>query len=139
MSNLSLASKRTKEQSMQQTLILIGGGLNVLFGLLHLWLGWSLHQATHLAPGDRVLAEMLNVVVTLLIFFFVYTSFFQRQELLTTGLGKAVLWLVVLMYLSRAIEEVVLAPAFSAVIFGACLLVAGVYAAGLFLKGGSAA
>ena len=108
---------------MQQTLIVIGGGLNVLFGLLHIGMGWEFHHATRLLPADRALVEMLNVSTALLVFFFAYASFFSRQELLTTALGKTVLVLVLLMYLSRAIEEVVLSPAFSAAIFGACFVV----------------
>ena len=124
---------------MKQTLLVIGGGLNVLFGLLHLWLGWEFHCATHLSPDDRTLIEMLNVGAILFVFFFAYASFFCRKDLLSTALGKAVLVLILLMYLSRAIEEVILSPAFSIVIVATCLLVAGVYLAAILSKGGSQA
>jgi putative effector of murein hydrolase len=117
----------------------LGGSLNVLSGLLHLWLSWEFHRATHLSPDDRALMEMLNVVVTLLIFFFVYASFFRGKELLTTALGKAVLVLIVLMYVSRAIEEIILSPAFSIVILAMCLIVAGVCLAAILWKGEAAA
>ena len=123
---------------MKQTLLVIGGGLNVLFGLLHIWLGWEFHHATHLSPDDRALMEMLNVGAILFVFFFAYASFFCRKELLSTALGKAVLVLILLTYLSRAIEEVILPPTFSIVIFAACLLVAGVYLAAILWKGGGA-
>ena len=123
---------------MKQTLLVIGGGLNVLFGLLHIWLGWQFHRATHLAPDDRALMEMLNVGAILFVFFFAYASFFCKREMLTTGLGKAVLVLILLMYLSRAIEEVILSPAFSIVIFATCLLVVGVYLAAILWKGEAA-
>jgi len=124
---------------MKQTLLVIGGGLNVLFGLLHIWLGWEFHRATHLSPDDRALMEMLNVGAILFVFFFAYASFFCGKELLTTALGKAVLALILLMYLSRAVEEVILSPTFSVVIFATCLLVAGVYLAAILWKGGSEA
>ena len=123
---------------MKQILLVIGGGLNVLFGLLHIWLGWEFHHATRLSPDDRALMEMLNVGAILFVFFFAYASFFCRREMLTTGLGKAVLALILLMYLSRAIEEVILSPTFSAIIFATCLLVAGVYLAAILWKGGAA-
>ena len=122
---------------MKPTLLVISGGLNVLFGLLHIWLGWEFHHATHLSPDDRALMEMLNVCAILLILFFAYASFFCRKELLSTALGKAVLVLILLMYLSRAIEEVILSPTFSAIIFVTCLLVAGVYLAAALWKGDS--
>jgi hypothetical protein len=51
---------------------------------------------------------MFNVGETLVVFFFAYASFFCRKELLTTSLGKAVLTLILLTYLSRAVEEVIL-------------------------------
>jgi hypothetical protein len=134
-----VSKKQLKEQAMRQTLLVIGGGLNVLFGLLHIWLGWEFHHATHLSPDDRALMEMLNVGAILFVFFFAYASFFYRKELLSTALGKAVLALILLMYLSRAAEEVILSPVFSAVIFAVCLLVAGVYLAAILWKGGSEA
>ncbi len=28
---------------MSKTLLVIGGSLNVLFGLLHIWMGWGFH------------------------------------------------------------------------------------------------
>jgi hypothetical protein len=124
---------------MKQTLLVIGGGLNVLFGLLHIWLGWEFHHALNLPPDYRAVLEMLNVGAILFVFFFAYTSFFCGKELLTTALGKAVLVLILLMYVSRAIEEVILSPTFSIVIFATCLLVAGVYLAAILWKGGSKA
>ncbi len=123
----------------KQALLIIGGSFNVLFGLLHIWLGWEFHRAIHLSPDDRALMEMLNVDVALPIFFFAYASFFCKRDLLSTALGKAALVLILLFYLARAVEEMILAPAFSAAIFVACLLVAGVYAAIIFWKGEVAA
>lgn len=124
---------------MKQTLLVIGGGLNVLFGLLHIWLGWEFHHAPYLSPDVRALIEMLNMSAILFVFFFAHASFFCKREMLTTRLGRAVLVLILLVYVSRAVEEVILSPAFSAFIFAACLLVAGVYLATILWKGGSEA
>jgi len=43
-----------------------------------------------------------------MIFFFAYVSFFNRQDLKSTRLGKMTLLLVTLFYFSRAIEEFIL-------------------------------
>jgi hypothetical protein len=133
-----VSKKQLKEQTMKQTLLVVGGVVNVLFGLLHIWLGWEFHRATHLSPDDRALIEMLNVGAILFVFFFAYASFFCRKELLSTALGKAVLVLILLMYLSRAVEEIILSPTFSIVIFATCLLVVGIYLAAILWKGGTA-
>jgi len=124
---------------MNQTLLVVGGSLNVLFGLLHIWMGWGFHQATNLSRDYRAVLEMLNVGTMLFVFFFAYASFFCAREMLTTWLGKAVLVLILLSYLSRAVEEVILSPTFSVAIFATCLLVAGVYLAAILWKGGSQA
>jgi hypothetical protein len=42
-------------------------------------------------------------------------------------LGRATIILVALYYATRAIEEIILAPEFSPLIFGVCLLVAMIY------------
>ena len=124
---------------MNQTLLMTGGSLNVLFGLLYIWMGWGFHHATNLSKDYRAVLEMLNVGTILFVFFFAYASFFCAKEILTTWLGKAVLVLILLVYLSRAVEEIILAPTFSIAIVATCLLVAGVYLAAILWKGGSQA
>ena len=112
---------------MNKVLILAGGGLNALFAVLHVWLGWEIHLIRTLPPGYKALMEMLNVGGTIFIAFFAYTSFFCLRDLLGTALGKAVLFVAFLLYTSRAIEEVIIAPRFSPLIFVPCLIVGAVY------------
>jgi len=116
---------------MKEKLLVVGSVFNLLLGIFHIWLGWQIHQMATLAPEERALMEMLNIVGTLVIFFFAYTSFFHRTDLLTTGLGKATLLLITLFYLLRAAGEIIIFPEFSALIFALCLLVGGIYLVGL--------
>ncbi len=111
---------------MHKVLLTIGGVLQGILGVFHLGLGWKIHHWSEVPVDARVLMAMLNVAGILFIFFFAYVSFFCKQELLTTGLGKTVLVLILLMYLARAGEEVVL-PGFSVAIFAVCLVVSGIY------------
>lgn len=115
---------------MTKALLIAGAALNFLFGLLHIFLGWQIWHAA--APrGTRALMFALNLGGMLLIFFLAYASAVCRREIMTTRLGRGVLVLAVLLYLSRAVEEVAifgLSPA----ILVACLLVGGIYTVLLF-------
>ncbi|MCP4659997.1 MAG: hypothetical protein GY856_31730 [bacterium] len=119
---------------MPKILLTIGGVGQVILGIFHLGLGWRIHHWSELPVDARALMAMLNVAGILFIFFFAYVSFFCKEELLTTGLGKAVLVLILLMYLSRAGEEIVL-PGFSVMIFVVCLLISGIYLVPLLASG----
>lgn len=120
---------------MNKALILAGGGLNALFAVLHVWLGWQIHLISNLPPGYKALLEMLNVGGTIFIAFFAYASFFCLRDLLDTALGKAVLFVVFLLYTTRAIEEVIIAPRFSPLIFVLCLIVGAIYLVALLRSG----
>lgn len=112
---------------MHRSLLVLGGLLNSILALFHVWLGWQIHLMTGLNPGHHALMEMLNAGGTLGIAFFAVGSLACAQDLLTTRLGKLLLGVVFLFYLLRAIEEILIAPRFSAVIFGVCLLIAVIY------------
>jgi hypothetical protein len=71
--------------------------------------------------------QMLNVGGILMVAFATVVSLFYTRDLIGTGLGKATMILIALFYASRTVEEVVLAPDFSPLIFGVCLIVAIVY------------
>jgi hypothetical protein len=75
---------------------------------------------------------MLNAGGTLFIVLFTVASLVFTQEMLTTRLGKLVTLFVVLLYASRAIEEIIVAPQFSSFIFGICILISAIYLALLF-------
>ncbi len=117
---------------MSKALLAAGGILNLIFGLFHILLGYRIAQWQQLPPGARSLMLALNVGGTLFIFFFAYASFFQREDVLGTRLGRSVLAVASLLYLSRAAEEFILFS-FSPAIFFPCLLVGLLYAVLVYL------
>lgn len=121
---------------MQNTLLNIGGIAQIILGLFHIYLSTAIQKMDSLTAGGRALMQMLNVGGTMLIFFVAYATFFQRDDLLSTSLGRTTLIFVTLFYLVRAAEEIIFrqAAGFSLVIFVVCLAVAGLYAGALALK-----
>ncbi|MCG2812093.1 MAG: hypothetical protein L6428_11680 [Candidatus Aminicenantes bacterium] len=95
--------------------------------VFHVWLGYHIHTSPGIAAGDRPLMEILNAGGVLFILFFAVSSLCYAEEVLGTRLGRLVLFFVFLLYGSRAIEEIVIAPQFSPAIFIACALLAGLY------------
>jgi len=125
---LDLAGSGERTAAMSKTLLVAGGVLNGLFFLFHLLLGYQIQNLAQVAPPHRALMEALNVGAVLFMFFFAYVSFVHGKELLQTGVGRVVLLLVSVLYLSRAAEEFFLFK-FTPTIFGACVLVGAVYIA----------
>jgi hypothetical protein len=62
----------------EKTWFVIGGGLNVLFGLLHIWLGWEFHHATHLSPDYRTLLDVQRGRDTRCLLFCLRIIFLQK-------------------------------------------------------------
>jgi hypothetical protein len=114
---------------MHRPLLIVGGVLNTVLALFHVILGWQIHRLQNISAGHRALMEMLNSGGALMIVFFAVASFVCVGDVLTTRLGKLFLGLVFAVYFSRAIEEIVIATHFSAVILAVCLLIAAVYLA----------
>jgi len=113
---------------MPRVLLTIGGVLNSLFFLLHLLLGYQIHNLTQVAAPLRGLMQALNVGGVLFILFFAVASFFCQADLLQTRLGRLVLLLITVLYLSRAAEEFILFK-FSPLIFVTCTLTGFIYLA----------
>ncbi len=111
---------------MRKALVPIGGLANVLFFCFHVYLGWQLLQVVN--PGVRALLETFNLGGALMIAFFAVVSLAFAGELLTTRVGRSTVGLIIGVYLSRAIAEVLLFPAPSPVVVLVCLLTAGLYA-----------
>jgi hypothetical protein len=116
---------------MSKILIILGGVLNGLFTVFHIWLGWQIYSLQGLLPEHKALMLMLNVGGILLIGFATFASLFCIKDVLTTRLGKATIFLIILLYASRAVEEIIISPGFSLVIFTTCLAVAAIYALAL--------
>lgn len=112
---------------MNKRLLLVGGIFNAFFTVFHIWLGWQIQLLPGLLPEIKALMQMLNVAGILTIAFATFASFFCVEDLVGTGLGRATIILVALFYAIRAAEEIILAPEFSPVIFGVCLVVAMIY------------
>jgi hypothetical protein len=114
--------------TMNKRIILtIGGILNSLFALFHVYLVYVIMQFDNLTAGYKALMIMLGVGGTLMIAFLAWASLRYRDEMLNTRLGNAVIALSVLVYLTRALEEIWIAPVFSFPIFIACLAVSVIY------------
>ena len=109
---------------MAQKLLFAGGLFNGFFTLFHLFLGWQIQGLTNLPPAQQAMMQELNIGSLLMLAFFTVASLFCANDLLTTRLGKTTLVFTVIFYAARAGAEIVLAPRFSGLIFGACLLAA---------------
>lgn len=118
---------------MTNTLLLIGGMAQAALGLFHLVMNYSIYTAESIAADVRTTMLEMNIGLTGVLFFFAYASFFQRETLLSTRLGNALLVLISLFYFARAVEEIVFRKdsGFSAIIFVLCTLVGVVYAGAL--------
>jgi len=120
---------------MRKALIVIGGVFNSFFALFHVLLSWGIHRTTGLPPAVKSLMEMLGISGMLMFFFFAFASLLCWRDLLTTRLGRMVITLIAVVYLSRAAEEVLLTTRISPLIFGSCLLVGIIYTLALFPGG----
>jgi hypothetical protein len=112
---------------MNKKLLVLGGSINVLFTIFHIWLVWQLSQLTGLSPEIKSLLLMLALGGVLIIGYAAYVSLFCIKDMLTTKLGNTAMILVIVIYTSRAAEEIVLAPKFSPLIFCTCLVTAIIY------------
>jgi len=112
---------------MNRILLRVGGWANALFVAFHVWLGYQIHTSPGIAAANRPLMEMLNAGGVLFILLFAISSLCHAEEMLGTKLGRLILLFVFLLYGSRAIEEIVIAPQFSPAIFVVCALLAGLY------------
>lgn len=116
---------------MRKVLLVLTGVLNLLFGVFHVFLGYQIHSWIALSDHARGIMQACNIGCTLLVFFLAYVCLVRGKELMSTGLGGAVLGLGTLIYLSRGAEEFVLFEG-NLAILGSCLA-AGLLHLGLML------
>jgi len=119
---------------MKKKLLFVGGIINVLFTIFHVWLAWQISQITGLSPEIHALMLMLAVGGILMIGFAAYASLFCIRNIFATKLGKITIFFIILIYGSRALEEIVIAPKFSPLIFSVCLVTTFVYLVALTLS-----
>ncbi len=111
---------------MNKVLLRVGGGLNLLFVLVHLGMVKSLRDA--LAPVSlniQATASTWNIQVAFVLVIFAYLAFFQWRALLATRLGNLIAVSISLFWFLRAVNQVVFyGPSADAMpLVGICLLV----------------
>ena len=117
------------------TLLRLGGGINALFVLFHLFLGWQIHHWK--LPADlRGLLEIFNGCGTLFILFLTVVSLGYTREALTTGVGRLTLWLAVTLYALRGLAEFIVTPRVTPAIVATCFVTSLLYGVILWLARG---
>ncbi len=95
---------------MQETLIIIGGIFTVTLIIFHL-LFWRLFNWPESLQGtnyvNRATIQVLNISITFIFVIFAYISFAHTQELLTTPLGRTLLFLISSLWLFRTLQQII--------------------------------
>ena len=90
---------------MSKALLVVLGIINLLFVGFHVFLGYRLHMLTGVPDGVRGLLETFNACCSLVIALLAYAFLTRSKDVLSTGLGAAVLTFGALLYFSRAAAE----------------------------------
>ena len=123
---------------MRKGLLYAAGGLNLLFGLFHILVGYRLQTSPAIPAYYRGFMEACNAAVTLMIFFLASACLFCQRDMLETRLGKAVLVLGSALYLARAFEEFFWFS-FAVLVFASCLVPGAIHLAVLLWPSSGAA
>lgn len=93
-----------------EALILAGGMFNAAFAVFHLFF-WRLFrwktELARLTSLNRAVVQVLNLSLTFVFVIFAYVSFAHVPALLTTDLGRSLLFLIALLWYLRAVEQIV--------------------------------
>jgi hypothetical protein len=115
-------------------LIFIGGMINLLGALFHVFLIFKINELTGITPQLKILMHMYNVGGILMVSLFVYTSLFCVKDMAEQRLGKVITLFIFLVYFSRSAEEILFKGGnFSPVFFFSCLAVSFFYLYILYL------
>jgi hypothetical protein len=104
-----------------RTILWCCGAVNALFALFHLLLFLMIARLPGLEPGVRALLMAFNVGGTLMILFLAL-AFLACPRELSTRLGRLSVLLGMLVYLTRAVGEVVFFPHPSRAILVVCVV-----------------
>lgn len=91
-------------------LLIAGGIYHLFFGFFHIafWrtniLNWH-KELPHMSPTNRAVIQMLNAGVIVFLFLIAYISLLYSRELLTPGLGRALLLGTSIFWLARLAGE----------------------------------
>ena len=95
---------------MRKIFVTIGGVLLILFGLFHLSF-WSLfdweNELVKLNPANSNIMQMLNIGSFVILFSLGFILLYLRKEILSTQLGRAILFVSSLFFFARLIMEFV--------------------------------
>ncbi len=95
---------------MNEKLIIAGGIYHSVLIIFHL-LFWRLFNWTkslkQLNVVNQATMQVLNISITFIFFIFSYISFFHTQELLNTELGNSLLVLISILWLFRAVQQII--------------------------------
>ncbi|NQU69733.1 MAG: hypothetical protein HQ514_04240 [Rhodospirillales bacterium] len=89
-------------------IVKIGGVFNFAFVALHLsfWqvFDWPANLRV-LSEHDAVIVQVLNMWLIVAFAIFGYLSLFHTRDLISTGLGKSVLWSIAIFWLLRSVIQ----------------------------------
>lgn len=116
-----------------KTLIYIGGIYHLAFAAFHV-LFWKLLEWKRdlrlLNKANRGVMQILNLRLIYVFLIVACLSFWFAESLLTSDLGKVILFAVALFWLMRAVEQIIffdLKNEISLALFGVFLIGAGIY------------
>jgi len=93
-----------------ETILTIGGVYIVALIIFHLLL-WKLFSwkkdLKRITPINRSTMQVINIALIFVFAIFAYISFFHTSELLSTSLGKTLLMLIGLLWLFRAVLQII--------------------------------
>jgi len=95
---------------ISEILIIVGGVFNLGFVLFHIMFWRVFHWKEDLASLTHINRSVMQIMNLCLIFIFLvmaYVSFFQRPDLLQTGMGKTLLVAFSGFWFLRMIEQVI--------------------------------
>lgn len=126
------------ESLMNIKLLYLGGILNFAICVFHtmFWklYGWP-ENLLCLVPDDQARMQVLDILLIPVFAFFAFTSLFQSKAMLSTSLGRTLIWFIVIFYFVRIVSQIIfwnlLMPKSIVIIVG-CGLIIVVYLVSLF-------
>jgi len=93
-----------------ETAVMIGSLFNLGFAVFHIFFWKLFHWRKDLASLtviNRGVMQILNLCLTFAFLIFAYISAFHTAEMTSTALGRALLALIAVFWLLRAIEQII--------------------------------
>jgi hypothetical protein len=118
---------------MSRILLIIGGVLNLILAAFHVLMAFNIPRIKEVPADYRVFMMMLDIACIVAITLFSVASLFYIKDMMSSKLGKLIMFFVFLFYISRGIEEIAISPVFSPLIFAVCAIISLIYLALMFL------